>query len=77
MGSGETAASYTVQTSNVGGTNAAFVLNKPIAKDDTQQIWFIGHKKDGSLGCVDTDGVTPLNCFNSNNLTVYWGNAGQ
>lgn len=80
VGEGTAQSKYTVQTNAVGGTNDAFVLNQPIAKDNTQQIWFMGHRSDGSLSdanCKDLDGTTPLKCFNSNKLTVYWGNPGQ
>ncbi|MCL5676241.1 MAG: hypothetical protein M1120_03915 [Patescibacteria group bacterium] len=76
IGTGNTTASYNVQSTTVGGSNAAFVLNKAVAKDDTQQVWLIGHKKDNTLGCTDTDG-SPLYCFNSNLITFYWGNPGQ
>ncbi len=76
VGSGTSTATYNVNSTTVGGTNQAFVLNQAVARDNTQQIWFMGHKSDGSLGCTDIDG-TPLKCFNSNSLTVYWGNPGQ
>lgn len=71
IGSGSTAPSYNVSVQTVGGTSDAFVFNKPIAKDDTQQIWFVAHNSDNSLNLSD-----PTN-FNSNSVYVYWGNPGQ
>ena len=72
VGTGADAASYNVSITTQGGVSGeAFVFNKPIAKDDTQQIWFVGHNADNSLNLSD-----PLN-FNDKDLILYWGNPGQ
>lgn len=72
VGSGGNTSNYNVSVQTVGGAaGQAFVFNKAIAKDDTQQIWFIGHNTDNSLNLSD-----PKN-FNSNQLWVFWGNTGQ
>lgn len=72
VGSGVNTSTYNVDVTTVGGeTGREFIFNKPIAKDDTQQIWFVGHD-------VDTNAINtadPLN-FNSPQFYVYWGNNG-
>lgn len=71
IGTGTNTPAYNVSVTTVGGSNAAFVFNKPITKDDTQQIWFVGHNSDNSFNLSDA------NNFKSNLLWAYWGNAGQ
>ena len=72
VGAGDDAATYDVKVTTQGGVaGEAFVFNKPVTKDDTQQVWFVGHNADNSLNTSD-----PKN-FNSRNLIVYWGNPGQ
>jgi len=71
VGSGTTAPSYNVSVQTVGGSNSPFIFNQPIVKDDTQQIWFVGHNPDNSFNLADPD------TFKSKDLYVYWGNNGQ
>lgn len=71
IGSGTSAPAYNVSVQTVGGTNEPFIFNKPVAKDDTQQIWFVGHNADNSFNLSD------INNFASKDLYVYWGNTSQ
>ncbi|MBI3384758.1 hypothetical protein HY030_01025 [Candidatus Gottesmanbacteria bacterium] len=72
VGLGGNTSTYNVTVQTVGGSSGqAFVFNKAIGKDDTQQIWFIGHNTDNSLNLND-----PKN-FNASSLWVFWGNTGQ
>lgn len=74
VGSGANQSNYNVSVNTVGGTGGeAFIFNKPVNKDDTQQIWLMGHKDDGSLDETNSQGKN----FNSKDLYVYWGNTGQ
>lgn len=74
VGSGTNASTYNVTVNTVGGQSGeAFVFNKPIVKDDTQQIWLMGHKSDGSLD--ETNSLSQN--FNSKDIYIYWGNNGQ
>lgn len=71
IGTGANPSSYNVSVQTVGGSNAAFVFPNAVLKDNTQQIWFIGHKADNTFDFEDP------NNFNDNLLWIYWGNPGQ
>lgn len=73
VGSGINTSTYNVSVVTVGGVaGEAFIFNKSVSKDDTQQIWLVGHNTaDNSINLTD-----PLN-FNSLQFNVLWGNTGQ
>lgn len=73
IGTGADQVTYNVEITTQGGVSGdAFVFNKPVAKDDTQQIWFVGHnEEDNSLNLSD-----PKN-FNDKDIIFYWGNTRQ
>lgn len=71
VGSGTTQSTYNVSVTTQGGVaGEAFIFNKPVTKDDTQQIWFIKHNDDGTLNESDATN------FKKNKLSIYWGNNG-